>query len=92
MQTTRLSTKGQIILPLTIRTARAWAPGTEFIVEETEAGVLLRPASPFPRTRVEDVAGCLSRKMPSKGKAKTLKEMDEGIAREVKRRHERDRY
>src|SRR5580658_3848144 len=34
METTRLSTKGQIVLPKALRTSRAWKPGTEFIVEE----------------------------------------------------------
>ena len=34
METTRLSTKGQIVLPKTIRASRAWGPGTEFTVEE----------------------------------------------------------
>jgi AbrB family looped-hinge helix DNA binding protein len=32
METTRLSTKGQIILPKGIRVSRAWGPGTEFTV------------------------------------------------------------
>jgi len=49
METTRLSTKGQVILPKTIRTARAWGPGTEFTVEETQEGILLRPARRLPR-------------------------------------------
>ena len=33
MPTARLSTKGQLILPKDIRTARAWGPGTEFTIE-----------------------------------------------------------
>jgi AbrB family looped-hinge helix DNA binding protein len=88
MEITRLSTKGQIILPKNIRTARAWGPGTEFTVEETSDGVLLRPSKRFPETRLEDVVGCLQ----WKGKPKTLAQMREGIAREVKRRHDRGRY
>jgi AbrB family looped-hinge helix DNA binding protein len=88
METTRLSTKGQIILPKSIRESRSWTPGTEFTVEETAEGVLLRPAARFPRTRIEDVAGCLR----YKGKPKTLAEMDAGVRREVKRRHDRGRY
>ena len=43
METTRLSTKGQIVLPKNIRTSRAWVPGTEFTIEETADGILLRP-------------------------------------------------
>jgi AbrB family looped-hinge helix DNA binding protein len=88
METTRLSTKGQIILPKVIRDARAWGPGTEFTVEETGEGVLLRPAARVPNTNLDDVAGCLR----SKGKAKTLRQMRSAIGREVMRRHGRGRY
>ncbi|MGA2183089.1 MAG: AbrB/MazE/SpoVT family DNA-binding domain-containing protein [Bryobacteraceae bacterium] len=87
METTRLSTKGQIVLPRTIRVSRAWQPGTEFTVEETGDGVLLRPAGLFPRTALDEVAGCLR----FKGKAKTLAQMDAAIKREVARRHDRGR-
>jgi AbrB family looped-hinge helix DNA binding protein len=88
METTRLSTKGQIILPKDIRTSRAWGPGTEFTVEEIDDGVVLRPAGRFPATNLEDVAGCLK----SKGKPRAISEMRNAIAREVKRRHDRGRY
>ena len=43
-KTIRLSTKGQIVLPNRIRTPHNWAPGTEFVVEESRHGVLLRTA------------------------------------------------
>jgi AbrB family looped-hinge helix DNA binding protein len=49
METTRISTKGQIILPKSLRVARAWGPGTEFTVEETGNGILLRPTTRFQR-------------------------------------------
>ena len=88
METTRLSTKGQIILPKAIRTSRAWEPGTEFTVEETRDGVLLRPARLFPETTLDQVAGCLRYKR----KAKTLAQMDTAIRREVMRRHDSGRY
>ena len=88
METTRLSTKGQIVLPRSIRISRAWGPGTEFTVEETGDGVILRPARLFPRTTLNEVAGCLR----SRGKAKTLAQMDAAIKREVDRRHDRGRY
>ena len=88
METTRLSTKGQIVLPKKIRTSRAWVPGTEFTVEETGDGILLRPAGRFPRTDLDEVAGCLR----SKRKSKTTAQMRTAIAREVIRRHDRGRY
>jgi AbrB family looped-hinge helix DNA binding protein len=88
METTVLSTKGQIILPKGIRDSRAWKPGTAFTVEETEDGVLLRPTARFPRTTLADVAGCLR----YRGRPKSIAQMDAAIAREVKRRHDRGRY
>jgi AbrB family looped-hinge helix DNA binding protein len=94
METTRLSTKGQIVLPRKIRTSRAWKPGTEFMIEETSAGILLRPANCFPASDLDDVAGCLrSRprvKLPVKERESA--ETRAAIAREVKRRHDSGRY
>jgi AbrB family looped-hinge helix DNA binding protein len=87
--TARLSTKGQLILPKAIRDARAWGPGTEVEIENTKEGVLLRPKKRFfPRTKLEDVAGMLQ----YRGKAKTIREMDDSIAIEVKRRDALGRY
>ncbi len=90
METTRLSTKGQVVLPKTIRTARAWGPGTEFTVEETQDGILLRPARRLPVTTLDDVVGCLK----YKGKPKSLStaQINAAIGREVKRRHDLGRY
>ena len=88
MATTRLSTKGQIILPKNVRESRAWGPGTEFTVEERSDGVLLRPASRFPATDLKQVAGCLR----TKGKSRTPEQMRTAIGREAMRRHDRGRY
>ena len=88
METTKLSSKGQVVLPKSIRDSRAWEPGTEFIVEETGGGVLLRPARLFPRTELKDVAGCLA----YSGKPKTLAQLDAAIRRKVKQRHASGRY
>jgi AbrB family looped-hinge helix DNA binding protein len=49
--TTTLSTKGQVILPKSIREGRRWGPGTRLLVEDTPEGVLLKPAPLFPPTR-----------------------------------------
>ena len=88
METTKLSTKGQVILPKTIRDAHRWNPGTEFLVQEVHDGVLLRPAKLFPPARFEEVAGCLH----YTGRPKTVGQMHRAIANEVKRRHARGRY
>ncbi len=88
METTLLSTKGQIVLPKAVRTSRAWGPGTKFIVEETGDGILLRPAGRFPEADLDEVAGCLRSKL----KPKTLAQMRNAIGREVIRRYDRGRY
>ena len=88
METTKLSTKGQVILPKNIRDSRAWKPGTEFTVEETGEGILLRPTSRFPQVDLDQVAGCLR----VKGEPKTPQQMRVAIRREVMRRHDRGRY
>jgi AbrB family looped-hinge helix DNA binding protein len=88
MDTTRLSTKGQVIVPKRIRESQAWPPGTELIVEETGDGILLRPAGRLPLTELKEVAGCLK----SKRKAKTDLQMRAAVEREVMRRHDRGRY
>jgi AbrB family looped-hinge helix DNA binding protein len=88
METTRLSTKGQIVLPKSIRASRAWGPGTEFTWEETSDGILLRPSTHFPPSDLKDVAGCLR----SKHKSRTPAQMRAAIGREVTERHGRGRY
>ena len=93
MEITRLSTKGQIVLPKSIRTPRSWEPGTEFTVEETPDGILLRPAGYFPATDLNEVAGCLRSQRKSKTSAQSgAKEMRAAIGREVNRRHDSGRY
>jgi AbrB family looped-hinge helix DNA binding protein len=86
--TTTVSTKGQVILPKTIRDQRHWGAGMRLVVEGTADGVLLRAAPIFAPTRPEEVFASL----PHDGTPKSLAEMDSGIAAETKRRHARDRY
>lgn len=88
METTRLSTKGQVILPKRIRECRSWGPGTELVVEETAEGVLLRPAVRFATTKLDEVVGCL----PAKHRANTPAQMRAAVAQMVKARHGRGRY
>lgn len=84
--TTVVSTKGQVILPKSVRQHRHWDPGTRLVVEETPEGVLLKAAPVFAPTRPEDVYGSL----PYEGPPKTLEEMEASIVAEAKRRHARD--
>jgi AbrB family looped-hinge helix DNA binding protein len=87
MTTTVLSSKGQIIIPKPIRNAHNWKPGQKLEVIDSADGILLKQASPFPATTVEEVSGCLD----YQGKSKTLAEMEEAIAKGVRETfHDRD--
>lgn len=85
VETTKLSSKGQVVLPKSVRDAQGWGPGTEFTIESTAEGVTLRAKTPFPRTAIADVFGSVRHQ----GKAKTLEELDAGIGRAVARRFRR---
>jgi AbrB family looped-hinge helix DNA binding protein len=76
-QPTRLSTKGQLIIPKGIRTRHGWAPGTELIVEDHGDSVVLRRAETLPETTLEDLIGCAGYQGPTR----SLEEMDAAIAR-----------
>ena len=84
--TTRVSTKGQVILPEAILQRLQWGAGTQLLVEETAEGVLLRPVSVCAPTEPKEVFGSL----PFSGKPKTIREMNAGVLAEAKRRHDRD--
>ena len=86
--TTVISTKGQVILPKSLREERGWAAGTRLVVEATDDGILLRATPVFAATNPDDVFASL----PFSETPKTLEEMDAGIAAEAKRRYARDRY
>ena len=88
-ETTRMSSKGQVVLPSGIRHARHWQAGMEFCVEETPEGVLLKPvAAASEHSRIEEVAGCLKPRRPRV----SLKEMNAAIVDTVRERHARGRY
>lgn len=85
METTKLSSKGQVVLPKSVRDEHGWAPGTEFEVESTSDGVRLRAKAPFARTKLAQVFGSVAYAGPSK----SLGDMDEGIRDSVTRRYRR---
>jgi AbrB family looped-hinge helix DNA binding protein len=88
METTRLSSKGQIVLPKSIRDQHNWPAGTEFTVQEVEGSIVLRPVKPFIATSLEGVLGCTG----YTGPAKSLSDMERAIEQGVRDRHDRDRY
>lgn len=82
MTKTRLSTKGQLVIPKEIRDRHHWSPGTELeLVDHGSYLLILAPTSP-PNTEVEDLVGCTG----YSGPRRSLAEMEEAIEAEARRR------
>ena len=82
METTKLSSKGQITLPKSVQDAHNWPQGTEFAVEAIGGAELLRPLKPFKPTVLQDVIGSTV----YTGKSNSLADMEKTIARGLKER------
>ncbi len=79
---TKVSAKGKVTLPKTIRDRRGWTAGVELIVEDRPEGVLLRAASRIGAAKVEDVFGPVNRVV-------SVEEMHLGLLDEAARRYRR---
>ncbi len=82
METTRLSSKGQIIIPQPIRDAHHWEAGERFEVREVENGILLTPIRSCAKKSVRDLLGCLDYHGPKK----SLKDMEAAILKEARKK------
>ena len=74
METVKLSSKGQFILPKAIRNRHHWEAGTEFIIIDKGTELVIKPTRVFPATELE------SPDTPSLFKCKTLSPDDMKLA------------
>lgn len=74
---TRLSSKGQIVLPKVLRERHGWKEGMEVEVEEVEGGVLLHFVLPPRPSSLDDLLGCSG----YKGRRRTLAAMQDAVVR-----------
>jgi AbrB family looped-hinge helix DNA binding protein len=82
MAKTRLSSKGQVVIPKAVRDRHGWQPGVQLEVEDRGDAVVLRlAAKPFRPTTFEEARGCLK----YKGPPLTVEDMDAAIEREARR-------
>jgi len=81
METVKLSSKGQFILPKTIRDRHHWEAGTEFIIVDRGTELIIKPTRVFPATELE------SPDAPSvyRGKPLSLEEMERAVLTEAGR-------
>jgi AbrB family looped-hinge helix DNA binding protein len=75
METVKLSSKGQFIIPKTIRDRHHCEAGTEFVIIDRGAELVIKPTSVFPATELE------SPDTPSvyRGKPLSLEEMEQAV-------------
>jgi AbrB family looped-hinge helix DNA binding protein len=83
MASTRLSTKGQVVLPSDIRTAMNWTPGMQLDIERQGDTVVLRASRRLPEKVLDprQVAGMLK----WHGKTFSIEEMDDAIGEMFRR-------
>ena len=82
---TRLSTKGQLILPKAIRDRHGWSAGVELVVEYRADGVYLRARAEEPTSRYDEVRGSLG----PVTRRHTIEDMNQAVLDEARRRWER---
>jgi len=83
METTKLSSKGQVVIPKSLRSAHHWESGQELVVVDAGDGVLFKPKSPVTETSISEVAACLK----FAGKSRSLDYMDSAIRTGVKNKY-----
>ena len=66
MKTTKLSSKGQVIIPKAFRNTHHWEAGLELVAIDTGDGLLLKPKAPFAPTELSDVFGMFKGKVVPK--------------------------
>ncbi|MCP3959545.1 MAG: AbrB/MazE/SpoVT family DNA-binding domain-containing protein [bacterium] len=74
--TTRLSTKGQLIIPKKIRDRHGWRSGTELKIEDLGDCLIVRLSDAAPETTLDELVGCTGYQGPSR----TLGDMEAAIA------------
>jgi AbrB family looped-hinge helix DNA binding protein len=82
---TKMSAKGQVVIPKAVRDRLRWKEGASLEVVETGSGVLLRPSGAArERITIEEFR---RRHPPRPGPKLTLEQMDEAVLKEAARRH-----
>ena len=78
---TRLSSKGQIVIPRQIRQSRGWRTGTAFTIIADGDSLILKPVVTRTTVAIDEVVGCAG----YVGSKKSLAEMDAGIVEEARK-------
>jgi len=82
---TKLSTKGQVVIPQEVRDRHGWSAGAELWIEDRDDHLVLWAMPQAPESTLDELAGATG----YRGPRKSLAEMEAGIAEGVRRAGER---
>ncbi|MEM6532603.1 MAG: AbrB/MazE/SpoVT family DNA-binding domain-containing protein [Myxococcota bacterium] len=78
---TKLSSKGQIVLPQALRDSRGWKSGQRFDVQIRDDTVVLTPIASEPSISLDELIGCVDYKGPKR----SIEEMDAALRARLKK-------
>jgi AbrB family looped-hinge helix DNA binding protein len=84
METTKLSSKGQVVLPKSIRDELDWPVGADLTVERQDDSVVLRRRDGIRPTTIDEVSGMFKFDRPI-----TNEEIEEAVEAELRARWRR---
>ena len=87
MHCTVLSSKGQVIIPKTLRAARRWGPGTRLEVFDTPEGVLFRPVQHASKGALAGGLSAIRQRVAYRGPVVSMADMGAAVVREAAQRH-----
>lgn len=83
----KLSSKGQIVVPKSVRDAHGWKEGMEFEFVESGTGVTIQPVQEYdPRFPPVTAEEFLARRIRHKAPPVSLEEMERAVLEEAARR------
>lgn len=86
MQLTLMSSKGQVIIPKSLREALHWHAGTRLEVKDTAGGLLLTLVPPQQKAPLPQGLAAIRRRIGYTGPVRSVEDMADAIAKEAQRR------
>jgi AbrB family looped-hinge helix DNA binding protein len=84
METTKLSTRGQVVIPLAIREKLGLEAGAEFTVQKQGDGILLKPRVKRKKLSYAELNARIEAMPKYTGKPISVEEMDEAVTRMIR--------
>ena len=83
VQTTLLSSKGQVIIPKMLRVARRWIAGTRLDVHDTPEGILLKHIAPALKIDLKTGLKAIRQRLAYAGPKLSFADMDAAVLRKA---------